>query len=127
MNTCELLKRTTAELGIGHKVRMLGARTISARSCRALDLLVVNSTAEPFGLVILEAMACGTPVLAAAVDGIPEIIEHGENGWLVPPGNEVNWRKRWYISAVNPELRERLGGTGKGRCRCALLGRSLPG
>jgi glycosyltransferase involved in cell wall biosynthesis len=84
----ELLKHTSAELGITNKVRLLGARDDISRIMQGLDLLVVNSAAEPFGLVILEAMACGTPVLATAVDGIPEIIRHQENGWLVPARDE---------------------------------------
>src|SRR6185295_4589378 len=54
----ELLKRKTQELGIGNKVRMLGARDDVGAIMQTLDLLVVNSSAEPFGLVILEAMAC---------------------------------------------------------------------
>ena len=85
----ELLKRTSC--GVGNQPTRYGCwerAAISARSCKALDLLVVNSSAEPFGLVILEAMACGTPVLAAAVDGIPEIIDTRENGWLVPARDE---------------------------------------
>jgi glycosyltransferase involved in cell wall biosynthesis len=84
----ELLKQTSAELGITKKVRLLGGRSDISTIMQGLDLLVVNSAAEPFGLVILEAMACGTPVLATAVDGIPEIIRHQENGWLVPARDE---------------------------------------
>ena len=103
----ELIKRTTAELGIRNKVRILGARSDVGAIMRTLDLLVVNSSAEPFGLVIPEAMACGTPVLATAVDGIPEIITHGENGWLIPARDEAA-----LIDAIlrlqRPELRERL-------------------
>ena len=81
------LEQTVETFGIGERVRFLGARHDIAPIMRALDLLVVNSLVEPFGLVVLEGMACGTPVLATAVDGIPEIITHGENGWLVPPRN----------------------------------------
>jgi glycosyltransferase involved in cell wall biosynthesis len=84
----ELLKQTSAELGITKNVRLLGARDDISTIMQGLDLLVVNSAAEPFGLVILEAMACGTPVLATAVDGIPEIIRHQENGWLVAARDE---------------------------------------
>src|SRR6267378_3442119 len=53
----ELLKRATGELGIGNKVRMLGARNDVATIMQGLDLLVVNSSAEPFGLVLVEGMA----------------------------------------------------------------------
>lgn len=113
----ELLKRTASELGISHKVRMLGARDDIDVIMQSLDLLVVNSKAEPFGLVILEAMACGTPVLAAAVDGIPEIISHGENGWLVPPGDEVELAGAMAAAMVNlgrqSGLRERVAERGK--------------
>ena len=109
----ELLRRTTAELGIGNQVRMLGARNDIARIMQGLDLLVVNSKAEPFGLVILEAMACGTAVLATAVDGIPEIIKHDENGWLVRPGAETALTEAMVHLCHAPDLRARLAKRGK--------------
>jgi glycosyltransferase involved in cell wall biosynthesis len=109
----ELLKRTTSELGIGHKVRILGARSDVEVIMQSLDLLVVNSTTEAFGLVILEAMACATPVLAAAVGGIPEIIKHGENGWLVPAQNEVALAQALVNLSHQSGLRERLAERGK--------------
>jgi L-malate glycosyltransferase len=82
------LEQEAASCGVAERVRMLGSRDDIGAVMQSLDLLIVNSTAEPFGLVIVEAMACGTPVLAASVDGIPEIITHGQNGWLVPPRDE---------------------------------------
>ena len=109
----DLLKHTTAELGIGSKVRMLGARNDIAAIMQGLDLLVVNSKAEPFGLVILEAMACGTPVLATAVDGIPELIKHDENGWLVPPLDEAALTEAMVHLCRAPELRARFAKRGK--------------
>jgi glycosyltransferase involved in cell wall biosynthesis len=110
------LEQEAKARGVASRVRMLGARSDVSAIMQSLDLLVVNSTAEPFGLVILEAMACGTPVLAAAVDGIPEIVEHGKNGWLVPPPGQRDTRMLADAIAQlsrNPELRARLAAQGR--------------
>jgi glycosyltransferase involved in cell wall biosynthesis len=106
------LTQTVHTLGFDERVLFLGARDDVAAITRAMDLVVVNSTNEPFGLVVLEGMACGTPVLATAVDGIPEIIKHGENGWLVAPGD-----KTALVSAIvdlikQPQLRAGLAARG---------------
>jgi glycosyltransferase involved in cell wall biosynthesis len=77
------LKRTAQQLGIAQRVSFLGQREDVAEVTRALDVAVVNSRAEPFGLTVVEAMAAGVPVLATAVDGIREIIDHDRTGWLV--------------------------------------------
>lgn len=104
----ELLNKTAAELGIAGNVRMLGARNDVAAIMQGLDLLVVNSSAEPFGLVALEAMACGTAVLACATGGLREIIEHGRDGWLVPRCNEKALGAAIVSLSRQPLLRARL-------------------
>ncbi len=109
----DTLKRTATKLGISNKVRFLGARSDIGAIMQTLDLLVVNSKAEPFGLVVVEAMACGTPVLAASVDGIPEIIEHNENGWLVSPGDETALTESILSLSRRPKHRARLANRGR--------------
>jgi len=84
----QLLERTIGDLQIANHVLMLGSREDVADIMQSLDVLVVNSASEACSLVILEAMACGKPVLATSTGGTPEIIEHRKTGWLVPWGNQ---------------------------------------
>jgi len=109
----QLLRETSRRLGISEQVRLLGARNDVAAMMGALDLLVVNSTAEPFGLVALEAMAAGTPVLAAARDGLTEIIEHGVDGWLVAPGDKDRMAAAILDLSRRPEACARLAAAGQ--------------
>jgi L-malate glycosyltransferase len=117
----QLLKDTACRVGISEQVRLLGARNDVAAVMQALDLLVVNSAAEPFGLVALEAMASGTPVLAAACDGLTEIVEHGVDGWLVPPGDEAALVAAILDLCRAPELCARLAESGKKKVAARFL------
>jgi alpha-maltose-1-phosphate synthase len=67
------------------------------------------SVSELLGLSILEAMASGTPVVASAIGGIPEIVIDGETGFLVPPGDLDELRERLDQILKNPGLAQRLG------------------
>lgn len=104
----EELRNTAERLGIAGRVKMLGARKDVPAIMRALDLLVVNSRHEPFGLVACEAMACGTAVLATDRDGLPEIIHHEQNGWLVPFGNRQLLVDALATASEHSEIRHRL-------------------
>ena len=79
------LKDEVELLGIGGNVRFMGHRSDVAVVLQSSHLLIVNSSSEPFGLVLLEACACATPVLASSVDGVPELIVDGVTGKLFPP------------------------------------------
>jgi len=83
----EYIKGLTTELGVREHFLFLGKRNDVPEVMNACDLIVVPSRSEPFGKVVIEAMACGKCVIASAVGGIPEIIENGENGLLVQPDN----------------------------------------
>jgi glycosyltransferase involved in cell wall biosynthesis len=82
------LKELTAKLGIGLRVMFLGAREDVSECLAALDLFVLPSLNEGMGRVLLEAMAEGCPVVATRVGGIPDIVNDGTTGLLVPPRDD---------------------------------------
>jgi L-malate glycosyltransferase len=74
-------------LGLGSSVRYVGVVDEVAPLLKAADLLLLPSETESFGLVALEAMASGVPVVASDVGGLPEVVEHGVTGFLAPVGD----------------------------------------
>jgi glycosyltransferase involved in cell wall biosynthesis len=79
------LKRRAVALGIGESVVFTGWREDVVEVMRGLDVLVVASDREPFGRVIVEAMACERPVVSFALGGPVEILDDGKTGRLVEP------------------------------------------
>jgi glycosyltransferase involved in cell wall biosynthesis len=79
------MKRRAAAIGVDDVVCFTGPRDDVAEIMRSLDVLVVPSLDEGFGRVILEANAVGKPVVGSNAAGIPEVIEDGVTGILVPP------------------------------------------
>jgi glycosyltransferase involved in cell wall biosynthesis len=75
------------------RVRFLGERSDVPTIMSALDALLVPSHDEPFGRVVVEAMAAGTPVIASASAGPAEIVEHGVSGLLAPADDVHAWSK----------------------------------
>lgn len=85
--TMRALSLQARDLGLGNSVRFLGEVADPVATLAGWDLLVLPSRREGFGLVLVEAMAAGRPVLASDAGGIPEVVEDGVNGWLVPAGD----------------------------------------
>jgi starch synthase len=78
-------------------------------------VFVCPSIYEPFGLINLEAMACGTPVVASRVGGIPEVVVDGETGWLVEPGDATALGQALREALADPERARRMGEAGRRR------------
>lgn len=83
------LEERARQLGLGQRVRFLGSVEDIGPLLAAADAVVLPSLWEGLPLTLLEAMARSRPVIASAVGGVPEVVEHGENGWLVPPGDVI--------------------------------------
>jgi glycosyltransferase involved in cell wall biosynthesis len=79
------LEAVAQSLKLADRVHFLGWRSDAHAIFAALDLLLAPSLWEGFGLVFLEAMALGLPILSTCVSAIPEVVIDGETGWLVPP------------------------------------------
>jgi glycosyltransferase involved in cell wall biosynthesis len=98
------LHERVAALGLEERVRFLGFRSDIVQLMSACDLVAHTSTLpEPFGRVIVEAMLCGRPVVAAEAGGVVELVEQGVTGWLVPPGEPQQLAKVITICRNQPE------------------------
>ncbi|HEY4018928.1 MAG TPA: D-inositol-3-phosphate glycosyltransferase [Pseudonocardiaceae bacterium] len=104
------LVELAAELGVLEQVRFLPPRrgVDLARVYRAADAVAVPSHNESFGLVALEAQACGTPVIAAKVGGLPVAVAHQKSGLLVPGHDAEQWAGALATVGLNPRLRAGL-------------------
>jgi N-acetyl-alpha-D-glucosaminyl L-malate synthase BshA len=74
-------------LGVADGVRFLGKVDAVAELLRSADLYLLPSQSESFGLSALEAMACGVPVIGSKTGGLPEVVNDGETGALLPVGD----------------------------------------
>ena len=75
------------QLGLEERVHFLGKQEDVSQVISMADVLLLPSEKESFGLVALEAMACGVPTIGSEAGGIPELITHGETGFLSPIGD----------------------------------------
>ncbi len=82
---------------------------------RAADLLLIPSRAEGLPLVLMEALACGTPVVASRVGGIPEALEDGVQGVLLPEGDREAWETALKTLLADPDWRFRMASAARRR------------
>jgi glycosyltransferase involved in cell wall biosynthesis len=112
----ERLKAQVAASGLGERVHLLPFVADIWPVWRASDIAVVPSTEpEPFGMVAIEAMACGLPVVAAAHGGLLDIVEHEVTGLLFPPRSAAALAAALARLAADAALRRRLGAAGAQR------------
>ncbi|SNR40387.1 D-inositol-3-phosphate glycosyltransferase [Haloechinothrix alba] len=115
----ESLREVARSLGIDDLMRFLPPqpRPDLVRVFRAADVVAVPSHNESFGLVALEAQACGTPVVAARVGGLPVAVRHGVSGLLVPTHRTGDWADALGSVALNPARRAEMAGNAADHAR----------
>jgi len=107
----ERLRARVAALGLARRVRFLGAQRQERLRLfyAAADATVMPSYYESFGMVALEAMACGSPVVASRVGGLTTTVRDGVTGYLVPEGDPAALAHRLAALLGDPAMRERVG------------------
>lgn len=105
----EELGRQAARLGIGDGVEFVAPRPDPFGYYGSLDLYLNTSVHEGLPLSVVEAMACGKPIVSAAVGGIPEIVTHGEHGFLVEGRDPGRFAERCLTLMRDNRLRRKMG------------------
>lgn len=107
--------RLHAKLGLGETVTLLGdvSRERLAEEYVSADIFCLPSVQESFGIVFLEAMAAGLPVVACRAAAIPEVVEDGVTGLLAPPRDPAGLARALEALAVDPERARAMGEAGR--------------
>ncbi|MCS6972395.1 MAG: glycosyltransferase family 4 protein [Leptospiraceae bacterium] len=103
------LRELARELGIEHAVHFRPFQEDVRSAYAALDIFVLTSQSETFGMVTVEAMACGLPVIATRSGGTPELVSEKSGGLLFTLDSEEELRAALKLLATSPNLRKRLG------------------
>jgi glycosyltransferase involved in cell wall biosynthesis len=107
------VQKVLAECGVAHAFIFAGLRDDIPRLLSAIDIFALSTHWEGLPLVILEAMAQARPVVATAVDGIPEVIEDGKTGLLFPHEDDVSLAAHLLTLLRNPSRLASLGEAGR--------------
>jgi glycosyltransferase involved in cell wall biosynthesis len=112
------LRRLADELDVAHRVEFRGHREDIGAELRSMDILVhASTTPEPFGQVLIEGMSAQLPVVASQGGGPKEIITHGVDGLLYPPGDVAALAQILLQLDAGPRLRAQLGGAAARRAQ----------
>jgi glycosyltransferase involved in cell wall biosynthesis len=111
----EWLKNRIHQLGLDGKVLLAGKQRNVPEWIQAMDIFVHASELEPFGIVVLEAMLLGKPVIATKPGGPEEIIRHGEHGLLIPSNDPSRLADSILRYLFEPQLAARLGSAARKR------------
>jgi glycosyltransferase involved in cell wall biosynthesis len=106
-----------AERGLQDRFVLAGFRTDLQRLLPQLDLAVLSSLTEGLPVVLLEALAAGVPAVSTAVGGVPEVIEDGVHGYLVPPNDPGALARRILDALRDDAARRAMGERGRQRVR----------
>jgi colanic acid/amylovoran biosynthesis glycosyltransferase len=113
----EKLEEAVVRVGLKEQVRFLGWIDNISSVLPRWDVFVMPSLEEGFPIAALDAMAAGLPVVATSVGGVPELLEDGKSGWLVPSRDVEALASRLHLLIGNPELRRSMGTAGYARVR----------
>lgn len=108
------LERLARNMGLADRVRFLGQVDVLS-VYHAADMLCLTSDFESMPIVLLEARACGLPVVATRVGGVPEVVKDGIDGLLFQPGDPADLADRLERLATDPELRNSVTRAGRER------------
>ena len=106
-------QKRAKELDVDDRVVFLGKHDSVEELLPCADLFLLPSGSESFGLAALEAMASGTPVVAASIGGVPELLPHGEAGYLYPVGDVEGMSEGALKILSDPDLRATFGEAGR--------------
>jgi glycosyltransferase involved in cell wall biosynthesis len=113
----ESLQHQIKHLHLEKHVVLAGFRPDVLSLHKAFDIFVMSSVTEGLGTSLLDAMACGKPVVASRTGGIPEVVEDGVTGFLVPPRDHTAMAMAIVKLLADKHLRERMGAAGLARVR----------
>lgn len=109
------LAKLCREYGISDDVRFPGYLENACKIMKYFDIFVMSSLTEGMPITLLEAMRAGMPIVATAVGGIPEALDNGKCGILVPPGNELDLAKKIIQLYENTSVKEAISTKAKER------------